>query len=76
MEHSGDAASAQTVQAELAEIERDLTLRRLLWESQEEWTKLVDDWTSTAFDSLNVDNLQKNVSRFTQTVYMLEKGGF
>ena len=76
LEHSGDAASAQTVQAELAEIERDLTLRRLLWESQEEWTKLVDDWTSTAFDSLNVDNLQKNVSRFTQTVYMLEKGGF
>ena len=62
------------IQTDLSEIERDLTLRRLLWESQEEWDKLAQEWTSNPFDSLNVDSLQKNVNRFTQTVYMLEKG--
>ena len=67
-------SSAQDIQAELSEIERDITLRRLLWESNEEWDKLAHEWTSTPFDSLNVDSLQKNVNRFTQTVYMLEKG--
>ena len=69
-----DDNSAQEIQADLSEIERDLTLRRLLWESQVEWDKLSEDWTSGAFDQLNVDSLQKNVNRFTQTVYMLEKG--
>jgi hypothetical protein len=66
--------SAQDVQAELSEIERDLTLRRLLWESAEEWDRLEAEWTSSSFDKLNVEILQKNVNRFTQTVYMLEKG--
>ncbi|KAK2149328.1 hypothetical protein LSH36_455g06024 [Paralvinella palmiformis] len=66
--------SAQEIQADLSEIERDLTLRHLLWESQVEWEKLSTEWTSGPFDQLNVDSLQKNVNRFTQTVYMLEKG--
>ena len=66
--------SALEIQADLSEIERDLTLRRLLWESQEEWDKLEKEWTESRFDTLNVDSLQKNVNRFTQTVYMLEKG--
>ena len=65
---------AQVVQAELGEIERALTLRRLLWESSEELTKLVEEWTATTFEQLKVESLQKNVNRFTQTVYMLEKG--
>ncbi|KAL8598272.1 hypothetical protein ACOMHN_035222 [Nucella lapillus] len=66
--------SAQDIQTDLSEIERDLTLRGLLWQSLEEWTRLVDDWTATSFDSINVEALQKNVNKFTQTVYMLEKG--
>ncbi|KAK7488391.1 hypothetical protein BaRGS_00020365, partial [Batillaria attramentaria] len=66
--------SAQEIQTDLSEIERDLTLRGLLWQSLEEWTRLVDEWTATAFDSVNVESLQKNVNKFTQTVYMLEKG--
>ena len=71
-----DDQSAQEIQADLAEVERDLTLRRLLWQSQEEWTKLVDDWTATSFDALPVETLQKNVNRYSQTVFMLEKGKF
>lgn len=74
MESKDDKAITQAIQSELSEIERDLTLRRLLWESQEEWVKLVTEWTASPFDSLPVESLQKNVSRFTQTVYMLQKG--
>ena len=66
--------SSQQVLNDLSEVERDLQLRRLLWESSEEWGTLVDQWTATQFDLLNVDMVQKNVSKFTQTVYMLEKG--
>ncbi|KAJ8308271.1 hypothetical protein KUTeg_013145 [Tegillarca granosa] len=69
-----DDQSAKDIETDLSEIERDLTLRRLLWQSQEEWMKLEEGWKSTIFDSLQVDTLQKNVNRFTQTVYMLEKG--
>ncbi len=74
MDRKESDSSAQEIQADLSEIERDLTLRRLLWESQEEWDKLEADWISCPFDTLNVDITQKNVNRFTQTVYMLEKG--
>ncbi|XP_035825271.1 dynein heavy chain 6, axonemal [Aplysia californica] len=66
--------NVQEIQTDLSEIERDLTLRGLLWQSLEEWGKLVEDWTTTSFDSINVEGLQKNVNKFTQTVYMLEKG--
>ncbi|WAR20146.1 DYH6-like protein, partial [Mya arenaria] len=68
-----DDASAQEIQAELSEVERDLTLRRLLWQSQEEWSKLVEEWTATSFDALPVETLQKNVNRYSQTIFMLEK---
>ncbi|XP_023930267.1 dynein heavy chain 6, axonemal [Lingula anatina] len=74
MDRRDDAAKAQAVQHELSEIERDLTLRRLLWESSEELTRLMEEWTSTPFDKLNVESLQKHTNRFTQTVFMLEKG--
>ena len=74
MDSSGSESSAQEIQQELSEIERDLTLRKLLWESQEEWEKLDKEWTQTPFDQLLVENLQKSVNRFSQTVFMLEKG--
>lgn len=74
MDKKDTESAAQEIQADLSEIERDLTLRRLLWESREEWDKLEEEWTANPFDSLHVENLQKNVNRFTQTVYMLEKG--
>ncbi|CAL1542608.1 unnamed protein product, partial [Lymnaea stagnalis] len=69
-------SSIQEIQTDLGEIERDLKLRALLWQSLEEWAKLVNEWTETSFESINVEALQKNVNKFTQTVYMLEKGGF
>ena len=71
-----DEGSAQEIGADLSELERDLTLRRLLWESQEEWETLSLEWLSCPFDSLSVEHLQKHVNRFSQTIYMLEKGGW
>ena len=73
-DYADSSISAQQVLNDLSEVERDLQLRRLLWESTEEWSRLVDEWTGSQFAKLNVDIVQKNVSRFTQTVYMLEKG--
>ncbi|XP_063958044.1 dynein axonemal heavy chain 6-like isoform X2 [Lytechinus pictus] len=73
-DYSDRSASAQQILSELSEIERELQLRKLLWESSDEWGNLVEDWTETQFDGLNVDIMQKNVSKFTQTVFMLEKG--
>ncbi|XP_078503488.1 dynein axonemal heavy chain 14 [Lissotriton helveticus] len=66
--------SAHVVNSELAEIECDLGLRRVLWESQEEWGKLSTEWKLTLFDNLNVDLIQRDVSRLTHTIFMLEKG--
>lgn len=49
-------------------------LRKLLWESIEEWNTLHHKWCATAFSLLDVNSLQKEVTRFVQAVYLLEKG--
>ena len=64
------------MQSELNEIERDLTLRRMLWESQEEWHELIFDWTHTPFVEIVVESMQKHVNKFNQTIFMLEKGSY
>uniref|UniRef100_H3AGF2 Dynein heavy chain linker domain-containing protein n=2 Tax=Latimeria chalumnae TaxID=7897 RepID=H3AGF2_LATCH len=69
-----DKTDTQKVTTELSEVEFHLTLRKLLWESQEEWENLYDKWMHTLFDQLNVDLIQKGVRRLSKTVYMLEKG--
>ncbi|XP_069464806.1 dynein axonemal heavy chain 14 [Ambystoma mexicanum] len=71
---SSGPTSAHAVNTELAEIECDLGLRKVLWESQEEWGKLSAEWKLTLFDNLNVDLIQRDVSRFIHTIFMLEKG--
>ena len=63
-----------SLHGEVVEVEHDLALRKLLWESLEEWQRLVQDWQLTPFESLLVDDLQKDVTRFVQTVFLLEKG--
>ncbi|CAF1506431.1 unnamed protein product, partial [Didymodactylos carnosus] len=66
--------SLQTVQNELSDIEHDINLRKLLWESQQNWTKLYKEWTNTPLEAINVDVLQREMNKFTQNIYMLEKG--
>ena len=67
---------AASLQSEVTEVEKDLTLRCLLWESLQEWQGLVDQWEATPFEILKIDNVQQDVTRFIQTVFLLEKGTF
>ena len=70
--HSNPQASS--LQSEVTEVEKDLTLRCLLWESLQEWQGLVDQWEATPFETLKIDEVQQDVARFIQTVFLLEKG--
>ncbi len=65
---------ASSLQTEVTEVEKDLTLRCLLWESLQEWQGLVDQWEATPFEILKIDDVQQDVTRFIQTVFLLEKG--
>lgn len=66
--------SLSTLQSELNELEHDIALRQLLWKSINEWDQLVRAWLSKLLDEIKVDLIQKDVNRFTQNIYMLEKG--
>ena len=66
--------SILTLQAELNELEHDISLRRLLWKSVEEWDILIREWLKMYLDEITVDDIQKDVNRFTQNIYLLEKG--
>ena len=67
---------ATSLQSEVTEVEKELTLRCLLWESLQEWQGLVDQWEATPFETLKIDDVQQDVARFIQTVFLLEKGTF
>jgi hypothetical protein len=69
-----DAGRSRELSAELTEVETDLTLRRMLWESVVEWDEISPTWLRAAFDTLDVDGIQATVHKFIQTIYVLEKG--
>ncbi|KAM6459278.1 dynein axonemal heavy chain 14 [Liasis olivaceus] len=74
LSHRSQAGDSQRVNAELSEIQSELALRKLLWDSHEEWTKLVFKWKHTIFWNLDVDIIQRDVNRFMQIINILEKG--
>lgn len=63
-----------TLQNELNELEQDINLRRLLWKSIAEWDQLVREWLNQQLEEIVVSSMQKDVNRFTQNIYLLEKG--
>lgn len=65
---------AASLLSEVTEVEKDLTLRCLLWESLQEWQGLVDQWEATPFETLKIDEVQQDFARFIQTIFLLEKG--
>ncbi|XP_041927364.1 dynein heavy chain 6, axonemal-like isoform X2 [Alosa sapidissima] len=69
-----EGVATSVVELELADVSHALTLRGMLWDMQKDWDRQYDLWKTSAFDQLNVDHLQDSISRFTQTLYMLEKG--
>ena len=67
-------SNVSMVLAELSSVEKDLMLRKVLWDSLGEWSILHNRWNDILFSSLDVGKLQREVTRFVQTVYLLEKG--
>ncbi|XP_042636359.1 dynein axonemal heavy chain 14 [Orycteropus afer afer] len=62
------------VLSEISEIECDLTLRKLLWEAQEEWATLSWEWRNTSLQSIDIESVQRNVSKWMHIILVLEKG--
>lgn len=73
-DYGSQTISILKLQTELNEIEHDINLRKLLWKSIEEWEIMVKDWLEMILDEIKVDNLQKDMNRFTQNIFLLEKG--
>ncbi|XP_058025838.1 dynein axonemal heavy chain 14 [Ahaetulla prasina] len=74
LSHRSQAGDSQRVNAELSEIEGELQLRKLLWDSHEDWAKRIFKWKHTIFWNLDVDVIQTEVNRFMQRIHILEKG--
>ncbi|XP_003791058.1 dynein heavy chain 14, axonemal [Otolemur garnettii] len=64
----------QTVLSEITDIEYDLTLRKLLWEAQGEWGAFFWEWRNCSLQNIDTELVQRNVSKWTQIIVMLEKG--
>nr|XP_051677372.1 dynein axonemal heavy chain 14 isoform X4 [Oryctolagus cuniculus] len=60
--------------AEICDIEYDLSLRRMLWETREEWGSLYQEWKSCSLQTMDVESIQRNVSKWLDTISVLEKG--
>lgn len=64
----------QIVLSEISDIECDLTLRKKLWEAQEEWRQASSEWRNCSLQSIDVESVQKNVSKLMHIISVLEKG--
>ncbi|XP_032694671.1 dynein heavy chain 14, axonemal [Lontra canadensis] len=64
----------QLVLGEVSDIEYDLTLRKILWEVQEEWRALFWEWRNSTLHSIDTESVQRNVSRWIHKILVLEKG--
>lgn len=64
----------QIMLSEISDIDCDLTLRKILWEAQEEWGTLFQEWRNCTFQSIDVDLVQRNVSKWLHKIFVLERG--
>ncbi|KAH0513658.1 Dynein heavy chain 14, axonemal [Microtus ochrogaster] len=64
----------QIVLTEISEIECDLMLRKLLWDAQEEWGTLFWEWRGCTLQSIDMDLVRSNVSKWLHIIIVLEKG--
>ncbi|XP_054550811.1 dynein axonemal heavy chain 14 isoform X4 [Talpa occidentalis] len=64
----------QIVISEISDIEYDLTLRKILWNAQEEWGAVFCKWRGSTLSSIDITSVQRNVSKWMQKIFVLEKG--
>ncbi|KAM5238846.1 dynein axonemal heavy chain 14 [Ctenodactylus gundi] len=60
--------------AEISDLETDLTLRKILWEAQEEWGALFREWKNCSLQSIEGEAVQRSVSKWMHKIFVLEKG--
>ncbi|XP_023668206.2 dynein axonemal heavy chain 6 [Paramormyrops kingsleyae] len=58
----------------LKELSTEVKLRRLLWESLEEWEVLQARWMECKFEELDSEELSAQVTKYSKIVMQLEKG--
>ncbi|XP_070257562.1 dynein axonemal heavy chain 14 [Myotis yumanensis] len=63
----------QAVAAEISDIDYELTLRRILWEAQEEWRALFQEWRASTLQDIDIESVQSNVSKWLSLILVLEK---
>nr|XP_048295519.1 dynein axonemal heavy chain 14 [Myodes glareolus] len=64
----------QIVLTEISDIECDLMLRKLLWDAQEEWGTMFWEWRGCTLQSIDVDLVRSNISKWLHIIIVLEKG--
>uniref|UniRef100_A0A2K6F430 Dynein axonemal heavy chain 14 n=1 Tax=Propithecus coquereli TaxID=379532 RepID=A0A2K6F430_PROCO len=64
----------QIVLSEITDIEYDLTLRKILWEAKEDLRTLFWQWRKCSLQSIDIESVQRNVSKWMHIIYILEKG--
>ncbi|KAM5302059.1 dynein axonemal heavy chain 14 [Glossophaga mutica] len=65
---------AQIALSEISDIEYDLTLRKILWDAQEEWGALFQEWRNSTLRNIDTESIQRNVSKWMNIIFILEKG--
>ncbi|XP_060048420.1 dynein axonemal heavy chain 14 isoform X2 [Erinaceus europaeus] len=64
----------QTVLSEISDIDYELTLRKILWDAKVEWGVLFWEWRNSTLQMIDIESLQKNVSKWMSIIFVLEKG--
>ncbi|KAA8595375.1 hypothetical protein FQN60_012510 [Etheostoma spectabile] len=58
----------------LTEFIAEFRLKKLLWDSLEEWDSLSDGWTQSTLGQLDLEQLSSQVTKYSKYVNQLEKG--
>ncbi|XP_077659064.1 dynein axonemal heavy chain 14 [Urocitellus parryii] len=62
------------VLSEISDIECDLSLRKMLWEAQDEWEKYFWEWRKCSLQSIDVELVQRTITKLLNIIIVLEKG--
>ncbi|XP_067839723.1 dynein axonemal heavy chain 6 [Heptranchias perlo] len=58
----------------LEEVHADLKLKQLLWNSLNDWDLRVDEWLQLKFETIDAEELNAEVAKYSKFVNQLEKG--
>ncbi len=56
------------------EVAKDIELKRNFWMSLDEWIKKEHEWKHAPFDTIDSEELNKQVQHFAKVVFLSERG--